>query len=202
MDSSPAVANGVVYVGSFDDKVYALNATTGATLWTATTGSLVPSSPAVANGVVYVGSYDHKVYALDATTGATLWTASTGSSVYSSPAVANGVVYVGSADAKVYAYKPAPTTTVLIPTNNATVSGASVVLDASASAGVTSVVYQLSGGTLTNQVIATATPTIYGWIAIWDSTGVPNGTYQLQSVASYSGGGSGTSPPFAITVAN
>ena len=76
------------------------------------------------------------------------------------------------------------------------------VLDASASAGVTSVVYQLSGGTLTNQVIATATPTVYGWIAIWDSTGVPNGTYQLQSVASYSGGGSGTSPPFTITVAN
>ena len=58
VDSSPAVANGVVYVGSDDAKVYALNATTGATLWTVTTGSLVPSSPAVANGVVYVGSWD------------------------------------------------------------------------------------------------------------------------------------------------
>ena len=31
VNSSPAVANGVVYVGSFDHKVYALNATTGTT---------------------------------------------------------------------------------------------------------------------------------------------------------------------------
>ena len=61
--SSPAVANGVVYVGSYDDKVYALNASTGALLWSYTTGYEVFSSPAVANGVLYVGSDDYKVYA-------------------------------------------------------------------------------------------------------------------------------------------
>ena len=53
----------MVYVGSYDDMVYALNASTGALLWSYTTGSAVESSPAVANGVVYVGSYDDKVYA-------------------------------------------------------------------------------------------------------------------------------------------
>jgi len=31
--SSPAVVNGVVYVGSADENVYALNASTGAELW-------------------------------------------------------------------------------------------------------------------------------------------------------------------------
>jgi outer membrane protein assembly factor BamB len=51
--SSPAVAGAVVYVGSGDGKVYALNATTGATLWTATSIDAVGSSPAVAGGVVY-----------------------------------------------------------------------------------------------------------------------------------------------------
>ena len=56
VDSSPAVANGVVYVGSDDHNVYALNATTGAKLWNYTTGGTCDSSPAVANGVVYVGS--------------------------------------------------------------------------------------------------------------------------------------------------
>ena len=55
VQSSPAVANGVVYVGSNDDNVYALNASTGALLWSYTTGGRVYSSPAVANGVVYVG---------------------------------------------------------------------------------------------------------------------------------------------------
>jgi outer membrane protein assembly factor BamB len=63
VDSSPAVANGVVYVGSNDKNVYALNASTGAKLWSYTTGGAVSSSPAVANGVVYVGSFNGKVYA-------------------------------------------------------------------------------------------------------------------------------------------
>jgi len=101
--SSPAVANGVVYVGSQDDNVYALNASTGAKLWSYTTGGQVDSSPAVANGVVYVGSFDDKVYALNASTGALKWSYTTGNAVYSSPAVANGVVYVGSYDDNVYA---------------------------------------------------------------------------------------------------
>jgi outer membrane protein assembly factor BamB len=75
--SSPAVVNGVVYVGSFDNNVYALNAKTGAKLWTYATSNYVQSSPAVANGVVYVGSWDNNVYALNAKTGAKLWSYAT-----------------------------------------------------------------------------------------------------------------------------
>src|ERR1017187_6945304 len=52
--SSPAVVNGVVYVGSYDNNVYALNAGTGAMLWQFTTGGSVDSSPAVSNGLVSV----------------------------------------------------------------------------------------------------------------------------------------------------
>ena len=85
VDSSPAIANGVVYVGSWDDKVYALGAGTGALLWSYTTGNVVTSSPAVANGVVYVGSDDDNVYALNARTGTLLWSYATGSLVESSP---------------------------------------------------------------------------------------------------------------------
>ena len=103
VQSSPAVANGVVYFGSEDHKVYALKASTGAKLWSYTTGDVVESSPAVANGVVYVGSFDGNVYALNASTGSKLWSYATGASVYSSPAVANGVVYVSAEDGTVYA---------------------------------------------------------------------------------------------------
>ena len=99
VNSSPAIVNGVVYVGG--DKMHALNASTGAQLWTAL--RYVSSSPAVANGVVYVGSDDNTVYALNARTGALLWSYATGLYVQSSPAVANGVVYVGSFDGNVYA---------------------------------------------------------------------------------------------------
>ena len=81
MDSGPAIANGVVYVGSLDHKVYALKASTGAQLWSHATGAYDESSPAVANGVVYVGSLDHKVYALKASTGAALWSYTTGDKI-------------------------------------------------------------------------------------------------------------------------
>jgi outer membrane protein assembly factor BamB len=93
VDSSPAVANGVVYVGSEDGNVYALNASTGAKLWSYATGAGLYSSPAVANGVVYVGSYDYNVYALNASTGGKLWSYATSGAVLSSPAVANGVAH-------------------------------------------------------------------------------------------------------------
>ena len=124
--SSPAVANGVIYVGSRDHKLYAFAAgcaTSGgscAPLWTATTGGEIWSSPAVANGVVYVGSLDHKLYAFDAAgvTGCSgglkvctpLWTAATGDAISAPPTVANGVVYVGSFDHSLYAFDAAGVT--------------------------------------------------------------------------------------------
>ncbi len=102
-NSSPAVANGVEYVGADVGSLYALNASTGAKLWSYTTGGNVSSSPAVANGVVYIGSNDGNIYALNANTGAKLWSYTTGGEVDSSPAVVNGVVYIGSFDGNVYA---------------------------------------------------------------------------------------------------
>ena len=94
--SSPAVVNGVAYFGSADHNAYALNATTGALLWSFLTGGSVNSSPAVLNGVVYIGSEDHNVYALNARTGAKVWSFNTGQAGITSPAIANGVVYVGA----------------------------------------------------------------------------------------------------------
>jgi len=103
VESSPAVADGRVYVGSDDSNVYCLDASTGAKLWNYTTGSPVySSSPAIAGGKVYVGSLDHNVYCLDASTGTKLWNYTTGDQVYSSPAVADGKVYVGSWDGNFY----------------------------------------------------------------------------------------------------
>jgi outer membrane protein assembly factor BamB len=105
VDTAPAVANGLVYVGSDDDSVYALDARTGALQWKYTTGSVVLSSPMVANGVVYVGSvFEDKLYALDAGTGAQLWQYTTWSYVSSSPVVADGVLYFGSSDKNLYAF--------------------------------------------------------------------------------------------------
>ncbi|MDH7511014.1 MAG: PQQ-binding-like beta-propeller repeat protein [Methanolinea sp.] len=96
--SSPAVTGGVVYSGSNDKNLYALNASTGALLWQYTTERAFSSSPAVAGGVVYAGNTEGNLYALDAGTGALLWTFAAGSEVASSPAVARGAVYIAGRD--------------------------------------------------------------------------------------------------------
>jgi outer membrane protein assembly factor BamB len=103
--STPAIANGIVYVGGANQYVYALNAITGQKVWSFAAGAgFVESSPAVANGVVYIGSGDGSLYALNAATGAKEWSFATGASLNTSaPAVANGVVYAGSTNGTVYA---------------------------------------------------------------------------------------------------
>ena len=94
-----------------------------------------------------------------------------------------------------------PTTTVVLPSNDATLSS-SQYLDATASPGVTRVQYELSGNGLSDDVIATGTPTVYGWLAGWNTSTLSDGTYTLQSVASYSGGVSGTSPGITVNVSD
>ena len=101
---SGSIANGIVYVGSGDNKVYALNEATGKILWKYTTGGEVASSPAISNGIVYVGSYDGKVYALDTKNGDYIWSYATGEMVVSSPALASGMAYIGSYNHMLYAF--------------------------------------------------------------------------------------------------
>lgn len=99
---------------------------------------------------------------------------------------------------------PAPATAVVLPANNATVSGTTTYFDATASSGVTNVTYELSGGPsdLNDVQVATGTGTLFGWLAVWNTTTVPNGNYTLQSVASYSSGVTGTSAPIGFAVDN
>ena len=83
---------------------------------------------------------------------------------------------------------PAISTSVLVPSNGATLSG-STYLDASAS-NATSVEFLLFGGIYgySAPVICTATPTIYGWLCGWNTTTVPDGSYVLVSEASGAAG--------------
>jgi outer membrane protein assembly factor BamB len=97
-----AVADGVLYVGVQNrnkgqtiTRLYALDAGTGATIWTIDGLNLGGTTPAVANGMVYVSS-GGSVYALNASTGATIWQYADQYGGPESPVVANGVVYVGS----------------------------------------------------------------------------------------------------------
>jgi outer membrane protein assembly factor BamB len=106
--SSPAVANGVVYVGTFGHQLFAFNADGCGQklcqpLWSGQTGGSIESTPAVYKGTVYVGSDDGKLYAFKAkgchkTSCKPIWTGKLGSAPFtSSPAISKGVVYIGAA---------------------------------------------------------------------------------------------------------
>ena len=125
--SSPAMADGIVYAGSTDGNLYAVDAATGTLHWKYTTRGRVVSSPAVYRGVVYFTSYDGHLYAVASDTGKLRWTFATAGErrfeathlhgfepaletmpdvfdVYlSSPAIWHNRVFFGSSDGNVYA---------------------------------------------------------------------------------------------------
>ncbi len=125
--SSPAVADGMVFIGSADHNLYAVDRDSGALKWKFKTGGRVGSSPAVSGGVVYFESYDSNFYAVEVASGKLKWKFQTAGErrfaakhlhgaepatetmpdpfdfYLSSPAIWNGAVYFGSGDGNVYA---------------------------------------------------------------------------------------------------
>lgn len=99
--TTPAVAEGVLYVGSLEGKLYAIDADDGESVWNVSTGKdHVVASPTVNGDAVYVGANDFNrtsgsVHRLNATSGDTEWSTRL-KSVEGSPIVANGNVYVAS----------------------------------------------------------------------------------------------------------
>ena len=138
------------------------------------------------------------------TTSATLATG-TYSGIYATFADTDGS-YVGSTSTNTVnlTVNPAVTTTVLVPSTGADLSGTSATLDASASAGagISKVQFVLTGGSFNKSVIGTATLTAYGYIYSWNTTSVPGGTYTLQSLATDNVGNTAYSPGITVTVDN
>lgn len=113
IESSPLLANGVLYFGSWDHHVYALDVhvrTRPRLLWKFEADNEVNSSPAYAAGLVYFGSNGGSLYAVDARTGRLRWHSGAYSrfgrreEFYATPTVAYGRVYVGNTDGTVYAF--------------------------------------------------------------------------------------------------
>lgn len=92
--------SGVLYFGSSDHSIYALNAVTGAMLWSyQTNGAIGFTSPLVdANDTVYVASWDSTVYALDANSGALKWSYVASDYVDSPLVMVDDIVYGGLAN--------------------------------------------------------------------------------------------------------
>lgn len=110
--SGPTVHEGVVYAGTRDGRVVAINLSTRETQWEwpDTTGvrSLLYATPIVQGDLVYVGTYSGEVYALDIADGGVKWVHPPKSEGYiggvvGNPVIADGTIYISSSDGRVYA---------------------------------------------------------------------------------------------------
>jgi outer membrane protein assembly factor BamB len=114
VESSPLLVNGVLYFGSWDHHLYALDVHERShprLLWRVDLGAEVNSSPAFSDGTVYVGTDGGNLYALTAKTGRVRWRSSSFSGFlhgreyfYATPTVAYGRVYIGNTDGTLYAF--------------------------------------------------------------------------------------------------
>jgi eukaryotic-like serine/threonine-protein kinase len=100
---SPVFENGVVYIGSYDRNLYAINSTNGQFLWKFPTGGGVVGRPAISDGLVIFGSEDNNLYAVLGRTGKLSWSIGAEGPIRSSPCVAEGHVFFGSDDNFIYA---------------------------------------------------------------------------------------------------
>jgi outer membrane protein assembly factor BamB len=103
VESSAAIAEGGVYLGTEAGELLALDFATGKPRWTYKAGPIGESSPAVADGLAYIGDQAGVVHAVDVRDGKGVWTFKTEAEVKSSPVVVGGKVLIGSYDGHLYA---------------------------------------------------------------------------------------------------
>lgn len=103
--SSPVVYRNLLFVGAYDNNIYAVNADNGQYKWKYATDGGIATSPAISpeDNLVVIGSDDYNVYGIDIRSGRPNWILNTKAPVRSSPTVAHGHVFVGSDDGTLYA---------------------------------------------------------------------------------------------------
>ncbi len=103
IQSSAAIADGTVYVGSESADLLAIDLATGKLRWKyKAKDGIDESSPLVHDGVVYVGDIAGTFHAVRASDGKAVWTFKTESEIRSSPVFADGRIFIGSYDGNLY----------------------------------------------------------------------------------------------------
>jgi len=110
VESSPLLKGSRLFVGSWDHRVYAINAKNGKKIWSFEGDNQINTSAAYWNGRVFIGSDGGTLYALSAKSGKLLWSAQSQSKFgsrefwYATPTVAYGRVYIGNTDGTMYVF--------------------------------------------------------------------------------------------------
>ena len=102
LHASPVIANDILYIGSSDGKLYALDAKQWGIRWVFDAGDAIRYSATVLGNRVYFSARNNKVYALDAKTGEKLWEFKSKTWMDAPPIVSDNRVYIGAFPSKIY----------------------------------------------------------------------------------------------------
>lgn len=102
IEGTPAIVNGIVYIGSTDKHVYAVDLVTGKQVWKTLLGSPIKASVGVHKGRLYVGDVDAKFHCLDTKDGKKLWTFEAEQEIVSGCNFHGDRILFGSNDGRLY----------------------------------------------------------------------------------------------------
>jgi outer membrane protein assembly factor BamB len=103
--TDPATKQERIFIGSYDYKLYCLNATDGTKLWDAETGYYINGGSAVStDGKIVFGGCDSVLHVHDASTGKEIKQIEVGAYIGNNVAIADGVAYVSHYGNRVGAY--------------------------------------------------------------------------------------------------
>jgi len=101
--ATPLNFQNTIFIGCYDNNLYALNAADGEFQWKYPTEGGIVSKPTAFDGNVYFGSEDHRLHVVSARSGKVVWTYYTEGPVRSSPRIAEGHIFIGSDDQYLHA---------------------------------------------------------------------------------------------------
>jgi outer membrane protein assembly factor BamB len=106
IDSSPALTDTSVLIGTGDRRLLCLDRATGKERWHFETRGPIAGSPVVVGHRVFFGSSDRNLYAANMEDGAEAWKFNAGQRFTASPAVGEGRLVIGAdqSDGKIYCF--------------------------------------------------------------------------------------------------
>lgn len=158
IETTPAVGEGLVFIGADDGYLHALNSTSGKEVWSDNLGSQLVSSPVLSsNGIVYEATTGGMVEAFTASNGNLVWSYNLQNVITASPVLDNGHLFVVDQTGIVYAFGPSSVVTTLTKTSTNSVqtnqgSGTSEASSSSQSSSTTLVTTSTQGGQTSNQL--------------------------------------------------
>jgi serine/threonine protein kinase len=100
---TPILHQGMLFIGCYDNNLYALNAADGQFQWKYATEGGIVTRPIVYENNIIFGSEDQRLHVVGVRAGKVVWTYYTDGKIYSSPRIADGHIFFGSDDQDLHA---------------------------------------------------------------------------------------------------